>query len=653
MGTAVNLRTKLLAVFSTLALLPLAVFCLLQYRAGAGAVESLLRERAAERASRMAHDVAHHLSMQEARLLELARDEAVRRYALEHAPRTEAGAEPAASRSENPAVREAAAAPVEEVFGRYCKENLEYVQAVTFLDANRQPVVRLTRTADGKACTMQTADLVSVQARHDEKVWGERAARVLRSPLNAEPYGTALRLTAPVFDPAAAESGGTPAGALVAEVRLGEVVREAGETAGTEQAQAGLSRRPVIALDNASDRIVYHTNDALRHQSAAGAMPYFAAVAARMKNGESGSGFYDATEGGARLAAFRQVDGLGLSLAASEDYAGEIAPVRRAALVGGVLALAAALAGLTLLSFIAARETRGIDLVARTASAVAAGDLEQRIEVSHSGETRELAENFNTMTERLRELIAREAESRQFQSFLRISAMISHDLKNAIAGLSMLVTNMERQFHREEFRADAIESLREATDKLKRTVARLSEPAKSLSGEYRMAARSTDLVPIIRRVLATNAEPTRPLNEVEARLPERLVATVEPERVENVIENLVINGLEAMGAKGGRLTVEAGKLDGEYVFFSVTDTGVGMTPEFVRTRLFRPFSTTKNKGIGLGLFTCREVVEAHGGRLEVESNIGAGTCFRVMLPSRLFQSGERRERPVKATAAIE
>jgi signal transduction histidine kinase len=77
-----------------------------------------------------------------------------------------------------------------------------------------------------------------------------------------------------------------------------------------------------------------------------------------------------------------------------------------------------------------------------------------------------------------------------------------------------------------------------------------------------------------------------------------------------------------------------------------------MSDEFIRTRLYRPFSTTKNKGIGLGLFTCREVVEAHGGKLEVQSAPGAGTRFRVVLPSRLFNSGERRERerPVKATA---
>jgi signal transduction histidine kinase len=231
--------------------------------------------------------------------------------------------------------------------------------------------------------------------------------------------------------------------------------------------------------------------------------------------------------------------------------------------------------------------------------------------------------------------------------------MISHDLKNAIAGLSMLVSNMERQFHREEFRADAIESLREATEKLKRTVSRLSEPAKSMSGEYRLAARPTDLVPIIRRVLAINAEPSRPLYDIEARLPETLIAPVGAERIENVVENLVINALEAMGAKGGRLTVEAGTLEGDLVFISVADTGIGMSEEFIETRLFRPFSTTKNKGIGLGLFTCHEIVEAHGGRLEVESRVGVGTRFRVVLPSRLFRPGEGHGPLLNATPAKE
>lgn len=646
MVAVLNLRTKLIVVFAALALLPLAAVCLFQYRAGAASVESLLRERAADRTARAAAGVDHIISAQERRLLDLAQSEVLREFAQR---RTAAGAA-----SQAPAANAVAQAPpgevplaVRERFANYFSNGHDYLHSLTYLDRGGAPVLRVK--AEGGSLVFQTSGFVNNEVRYEQRVWDNHSVKALRSGVTQEHYGAAVRVTAPVGDPSPATFDNYPAGAVVAELKLNNVLKEAD---GDGSAGAQSAGRSILAIDNAADKVVYHTNDAFTHQTA-GSMSDFAEVAARMKAGGFGFGFYDTAESGRQLAAFRQVEGLNLSLAACEDYAAALAPVRRVALAGAGLGLLATLLGAGLLFYVAARETRGIGLVARRASAVAAGDLDQRIEVSHSGETRELAENFNAMTERLRELIAREAESRQFQSFMRISAMVSHDLKNAIAGLSMLVSNMEKQFHREEFRADAIESLREATEKLKRTVARLSEPAKTLSGEYRIASRPTDLVPVIRRVLATNAEPTRPLNDIEVRLPEKLIVTVEPERVENVVENLVINALEAMGAKGGRLTVEAGRLDGDLVFFSVADTGVGMTPEFIKTRLYRPFSTTKNKGIGLGLFTVKEVVEAHGGRLEVESSPGAGTCFRVVLPSRLFHSGERRERPEKVTASID
>jgi signal transduction histidine kinase len=621
--TPVTLRTKLIAVFAALAFLPLVALSLVQYRGAAASVESVLRERAAARASRMQRAVEHVLKVQEQRLLGLANSGPLRAGGCADA----GGA-------------------VGELFHAYASDNGEYLQAVTCLAAPGRAAFQLKRPETGSGFVLQT-DFVTNQVRYEDAVWGLDAPRPLRSQVSEELHGATLRVTAPVFgQPAAGGTAAPVSAALVAEISLGDVLREADD----EDAPDGPARPQVVVLDNKEDMVVYHTSGALSHQSVSAAMPYFSGVAARMKGGGSGFDFYEAPEGGRRLAYFRQADGLGLSLAATEDYSAAVAPLWRTLLYGLLPALVALGAGLALLLAAAGRETRDIALVARGASAVAAGNLDERIDISDSGETRELAEQFNSMTERLREHIAREAESKQFQSFLRISAMVSHDLKNAIAGLSMLVSNMEKQFHREEFRADAVESLREATEKLKRTVARLSEPAKSLSGEYRINARPTDLVPVIRRVLATQAEPSVPLYDIEARLPDKLVATVQAERIENVLENLVINALEAMGARGGRLTVEAGRLDGELVFFSVADTGVGMDKEFVRTRLFRPFSTTKNKGIGLGLFTCKEVVESHGGRLDVESQLGVGTRFRVVLPSRLFHSGERRERPVKATA---
>jgi signal transduction histidine kinase len=153
-----------------------------------------------------------------------------------------------------------------------------------------------------------------------------------------------------------------------------------------------------------------------------------------------------------------------------------------------------------------------------------------------------------------------------------------------------------------------------------------------LSGEYKRP-RPTDLVPIIERVLALTAAPASAIHQIETRLPASLVASVDPERMERVVENLVINALEAMGAESGRLMVEAGQTDDGKPFFSVADTGPGMSDEFIRSRLFQAFATTKNKGVGLGLYTCREVVRAHGGQIDVESHQGSGTCFRVVLPS--------------------
>ncbi len=106
------------------------------------------------------------------------------------------------------------------------------------------------------------------------------------------------------------------------------------------------------------------------------------------------------------------------------------------------------------------------------------------------------------------------------------------------------------------------------------------------------------------------------------------------------MENLIINALEAMGDKRGTLTIAAGETDDKKPFYSVSDTGEGMSEAFIAQRLFHPFATTKRKGVGLGLYTCREVVTANGGRIDVESRQGSGTTFRVVLPSVQSKRGE-------------
>jgi putative PEP-CTERM system histidine kinase len=270
--------------------------------------------------------------------------------------------------------------------------------------------------------------------------------------------------------------------------------------------------------------------------------------------------------------------------------------------------------------------------VTEDVSAIAKGELDRRIILQSSDDYRSLADNINVVTDQLRAQIAREEETRQFESFMRISAMLTHDLKNAIEGLSLTVGNMERHFDNPQFRADAMRGLTSATDKLKALVARLSRPMTSLSGEHKLPT-NIDLIPIIQRVVSMTAEPLRSKHSIVTRLPASLHALADPVRVEEVLENLVLNALEAMTEQGGTLTIEAAQTANGAAMFSVSDTGRGMSRIFVDTRLFRPFSTTKKTGIGLGLYTCREVLKASGGTIEVDSVEGAGTTFRVVLPS--------------------
>lgn len=393
---------------------------------------------------------------------------------------------------------------------------------------------------------------------------------------------------------------------------------------------AGRGRQVVALAANGS--IIYHTSAAFMHRPAAEVMPHFEAVAREMVGGGTGSQlFTDGTDGSRWLAAYAPVAGTDLSVAVARNRSAALAPLRRTVIWWAAVSALAVCAAGWYVYLMALRQSRVVASVAEAASRVAGGRLDEHVELSGEGTARSLAENFNRMTNQLRDQIRREAENRQFQSFFRLSAMLAHDLKNAITGLSILVTNMERHLHREEFRADAIQSLRGATENLRSIVARLSGPAQTLSGEYRRSIRQTDLVPVVREVLAAHV--ASGFHEIETHLPDALPAVVDPERIERVLENLVINATEAMGTERGRLTVAAGSEDESHIFVSVADTGTGMTEEFINARLFHPFATTKAKGIGLGLYTCREVVEAHGGRIEVESKKGVGTRFRVVLPN--------------------
>jgi signal transduction histidine kinase len=619
----VGIRPKLLLMFMALGVVPLVALSVFNYLSSARAVEAELRADAQRDALAVANDVEKRLGEREEAIASLARSAVVREYMQSATPLPSA----AGDVPEN----------VQAEVRAFLQSSPKYYLAVACLNSARQPLFRAELNKKSRdeafAVRFQTQDFLPNNFTPDELVWtASQKTPLLRSALRREANGSALRYTIPIFvEP---ESASSQRGALIVDLRLDALLDDAASVADSSSNSSRSSQpsRLVIMLDSAGNA-VYHTNDALKYQPVEKAMPpSFRSLTAAMKEEQSGWQFYDSTEGDRWLAAYTPVSPLNLSVAVAGNYSVAVESLRRMGWisVGFTLLLGLLMAALLWLSL--RRTARSIERVTEGAVAIAGGRLDEHIEVRSSDETRLLAETFNAMTDRLREQIAREAETRQFESFMRLSAVLTHDLKNSILALSLLVSNMERQFDHEEFRADAMKSLTEATNKLRSLVSKLSEPVRSLSGEFKLP-RPVDLIPIIKHVLAQTAEPAASLHEVEIILPQSLVAVVDDERIEKVVENLVLNALEAMGTKKGKLKVEAGPAEEGFVFFSVSDTGPGMTEEFQRTRLFRPFATTKPLGVGLGLYTCRELIKALGGRIEVESKRGSGACFRIVLPS--------------------
>jgi len=456
-------------------------------------------------------------------------------------------------------------------------------------------------------------------AQPDARVWDLQGNVALERPGSAP---ATLEYSVPIHD----ERGTANIGAVTGVADLETVFSEAARGLELKSDPASM----IIALDP-SGKILYHSDRSLKLRTASEALPGFNPVASAMANNESGLRQFQ-TPAGSYVVAYSRIPSLNVAVAVARRRSEFVANAHRWGIAGLVLALLAAFGAAFMLERHVQRRSKGIARVTEDVSAIAKGELDRRIILQSSDDYRALADNINVMTDQLRAQIAREEESRQFESFIRLSAMLTHDLKNAIEGLSLTVGNMERHFDNPQFRVDALKGLTSATDKLKALVARLSKPLTSLSGEHKRPT-NIDLVPIIQRVIAMTAEPQRAKHTIVMRLPQNLFALADSARVEEVIENLVLNALEAMPDKGGTLTIEAGHTANGLPTFSVGDTGRGMSRQFIETRLFRPFSTTKRTGIGLGLYTCREVIRASGGSIEVESVEGAGTTFRVVLPS--------------------
>jgi putative PEP-CTERM system histidine kinase len=214
------------------------------------------------------------------------------------------------------------------------------------------------------------------------------------------------------------------------------------------------------------------------------------------------------------------------------------------------------------------------------------------------------------------------ANAQRFDEFNRRFAFILHDIKNLVSQLSLVARNAERHAHNPAFREDMIATLQSSVRKMNDLLARLSPGRQAEAEPPRPSAVS--------QVVGSVVEMKRRVHPVETSLDSSPIAIVDPAGLEQALAHLVQNAIDAsppdaavivrLGSRAGEATVE------------IADSGAGMSPEFVRGRLFQPFASTKDGGFGVGAFEARSLIHAMGGRLEVQSREGEGTCFTVFLP---------------------
>lgn len=210
----------------------------------------------------------------------------------------------------------------------------------------------------------------------------------------------------------------------------------------------------------------------------------------------------------------------------------------------------------------------------------------------------------------------------QFDSFNRLSTFVVHDLKNLVAQLSLMTANAEKHADNPEFQRDMMETVTLSVQKMKLMLQKLSRTA---SPERAMPQ---DLGKLLAQAVALKAafDPKPQLEVLQPGL--RVLA--EAERLERVLGHLVQNAIEAT-PREGKVMVRLSQC-GEQVQVEVSDTGTGMSEDFIRERLFKPFDSTKSAGMGIGAFESREYIHQLGGTLQVRSVPEQGTTFTVSLP---------------------
>jgi len=223
------------------------------------------------------------------------------------------------------------------------------------------------------------------------------------------------------------------------------------------------------------------------------------------------------------------------------------------------------------------------------------------------------------------------AITKELESFYRLSEMVLHDLKGSASMLSLVVQNAARNFNNPEFQKDALSTISSVITKIQKLIMKFSSPPQNANIQQMQPVNLNDVIS-----LAITSSGIKVLSNINLNIELNPLPNVllDLENIERVISNLIVNAVESITGDG-TITISTSVDHDGYIQVSISDTGCGMSQDFIRYRLFQPFQTTKDKGIGIGLYQCKSIIDACGGIIEVQSKEGAGSTFTLKFPLKL------------------
>jgi signal transduction histidine kinase len=335
--------------------------------------------------------------------------------------------------------------------------------------------------------------------------------------------------------------------------------------------------------------------------------------------------FVSPLSGEPSLGAAVPVPQLGWVAAAERPLAEAMAPIAEATRQEIAVFLLVVLLALLLAVALAYTLTRPLRLLQAATLEVQRGNYSRRVSVRGSDEVADLAASFNAMAARL------EALEQERQAF---AAMVAHDLRSPLTAVRGRAQLLQRQAGDDPALQRGLAQIIRETDRVARLARDLSDMTLAAAGRLELRPRTVDVVELVREALERlqGAGISQPLRLYGA--PGPLWVEADPERLAQVLDNLLGNAVK-YSPPDQPITVEVHAAD--TVRIAIRDRGPGIAPED-RAHLFERFYRSYRArhegtgGVGLGLYISREIVAAHGGQLEVESAVGQGSCFTVVLP---------------------